>query len=388
MQQPTANSQHNYDGSLKRVPPHLLVTIPTYNEVENIDMFVKTVFDYIPKNAEILVIDDNSPDGTARCVEKLIQEYPSRLHLMKRPEKQGGASAFLQAFSWGLAHGFDSMLAMDADFSHDPQHIPQFLEKSKNTDMVIGSRLITGGRIENRSFSRDLLSKGASFYCRVLLGSQIHDWTGGYNLWSKKALETIGVESIATRGYSFQLEMKYKALSRGCTVAEIPIVFPERKHGTSKMPPSFLVKALADVWRIRFMCVNESLQQFFKFVITGGLGTITNLLIFFLCADKFGLPEIPVSIGCFLAAGTQNYVINHRWSFARVSDKTVLSIKKWFAFLCASLLGLAVNIVVMRTIIRSFVLPYKSIAQACGILCGMIINFVVSKFVVFKRKNE
>jgi dolichol-phosphate mannosyltransferase len=106
------------------------------------------------------------------------------------------------------------MLAMDADFSHDPQHIPQFLEKSKNTDIVIGSRLITGGRIENRSFSRDLLSKGASFYCRVLLGSQIHDWTGGYNLWSKKALETIGVESIATRGYSFQLEMKYKALSR------------------------------------------------------------------------------------------------------------------------------------------------------------------------------
>ncbi|GHU41544.1 hypothetical protein FACS1894190_09780 [Spirochaetia bacterium] len=363
-----------------------LITVPTYNEAENIDEFLKAVFAESPAEVNVLVIDDSSPDGTARLVKKLMQEYPSRLHLMERPGKQGGASAFLQAFSWGLEHGFDAMLAMDADFSHDPHHIPQFLEAGKNNDVVIGSRLIPGGRIENRSFFRDLLSKCASGYCRVLLGAKIHDWTGGYNLWSKKALETIGVESVVTRGYSFQLEMKYKALSRGCSIVELPIVFPERKHGTSKMPPSFLAKALADVWRIRFMCKSESLQQFFKFAITGGLGTITNLLIFFLCADRLGLPEIPVSIGCFIVTSVQNYVINHKWSFALSMNKTPLSVKRWLSFLCGSLLGLAVNIAVMQIIIHSFVLPYKFIAQATGIICGMILNFFVSKFVVFRKK--
>ncbi|MDR2864546.1 MAG: glycosyltransferase family 2 protein [Spirochaetaceae bacterium] len=387
MQEAKIKNREHDDASLGFLAsPRLLVAIPTYNEAENIELFVKTVFEYIPANAEILVIDDNSPDGTAQLVEKLILNYQERLHIIKRPGKQGGASAFLESFSWGLEHGFDGILAMDADFSHDPQFIPHFLDARKNYDFVIGSRLVSGGRIENRSFMRDLLSKSASLYCRILLGCGIRDWTGGYNFWSKKALEKINIASIVTRGYSFQLEMKYKAVSRGCSAVEIPIVFPERKHGVSKMPPSFLLKALADVWRIRFICVNESIQQFIKFAVTGGLGTITNLAIFFLCVDKLAAPEIPVSIGCFLIAGTQNYIINHKWSFARNTEKTPLSVKKWGAFLCASLLGLAVNIVVMQSIIHHVILPYKFIAQACGIVCGMMLNFIISKLFVFRRK--
>ncbi|GMO58824.1 MAG: hypothetical protein Ta2G_18830 [Termitinemataceae bacterium] len=367
---------------------NLLITVPTYNEAENIADFITAVFAQAPSQAHILIIDDNSPDGTAGLVQKFIEQYPSRLHLLERPGKQGGASAFLQAFSWAIANGFDAVLAMDADFSHDPHYIPQFLEASKNYDIVIGSRLVPGGGIENRSITRNLLSKGASFYCRVLLKPQIRDWTGGYNLWTKKALETIGVENIVTRGYSFQLEMKYKALSRGCSVKELPIVFPDRKHGKSKMPPAFLAKALADVWRIRFMCCNESVKQFLKFAITGGLGTITNLVIFFLCADKADLPEIPVSIICFIIAGTQNYTINHRWSFANNMNKTPLSIQKWFSFLCGSLAGLAINIMVMQSIIQNFSLPYKFIAQGCGIACGMVINFTISKLFVFRRSCD
>jgi len=336
--------------------------------------------------SDILVVDDNSPDGTAEIVESLIPKYQGRLFLLRRPGKQGGASAFLQSFEWGIQHGYDAMLAMDADFSHDPVYIPAMLEKIKDCDIVIGSRLVKGGGIKNRSPVRDLISYAASIYCRILLGAKIKDWSGGYNLWSAKALRAIDITGVVTRGYSFQFEMKYKALCAGCTVSEIPVIFPERKAGVSKMSVSYFIKALFDVPRIKLMCLNDPVKQFIKFAVTGGLGTITNLIVFFLCADIASLPEVPVSVFCFLIAGTQNYIINHSWSFARVTQATSPSIKKWLVFLCGSLAGLAVNIMVMKLIIMNFDLPYKFIAQAAGIASGMMVNFIASKFVVFRRR--
>ena len=171
----------------------LLVVVPTYNEIENIESFIKTVFLNIPADAAILVVDDNSPDGTARAVEKIAADYQGRLFILNRPEKQGGASAFLQGFSQGIEHGYEYMLAMDADFSHDPGFIPLLLEKSKDNDVVIGSRLVKGGGIENRTFMRNIISYGASLYCRLLLAAPVKDWTGGYNLWSKNALLKIDI---------------------------------------------------------------------------------------------------------------------------------------------------------------------------------------------------
>ncbi|MDR2718817.1 MAG: glycosyltransferase family 2 protein [Treponema sp.] len=362
----------------------LLVIIPTYNEADNIQNLIQAVFTVIPPNGEILVVDDNSPDGTAEIVEKTAAEYSCRLHILKRPEKQGGASAFLQGFAWGIERGCDAMLAMDADFSHDPRYIPMLLEKANDHDVVLGSRLVKGGGIENRTFARNLISHGASLYCKFLLAAPIKDWTGGYNLWSKKALSKIGLKSIVTRGYSFQIEMKYKAFKAGCKITEVPIIFPDRKYGVSKMPASYLVKALFDVWRIKCMRMNNGIKQFIKFGITGGLGTVTNLVLFFLCADKAGLPEIPVSIGCFFIAGTQNYIINHNWSFANNTGTAKVSVKRWALFLVSSLAGLSVNITVMKCMIMNFYLPYKFIAQACGIAAGMVINFLFSKFVVFR----
>jgi dolichol-phosphate mannosyltransferase len=229
----------------------ILICVPTYNEAENIKPFIGAVFDNAPPWADVLVIDDNSPDGTANMAESLVVKYKKRLHILKRPGKQGGASAFLQAFEWGIARGYDAMLAMDADFSHDPKYIPHILAKVGEYDVVIGSRLVKGGGIENRSFLRDIISRGASVYCRVLLSSSVKDWTGGYNLWSRRALEKIGIPSVFTRGYSFQIEMKYKASRADCAIAEIPVVFPDRRRGTSKMSPSYFVKALVDVWRIK-----------------------------------------------------------------------------------------------------------------------------------------
>jgi putative flippase GtrA len=182
--------------------------------------------------------------------------------------------------------------------------------------------------------------------------------------------------------------MKYRAYIAGCPIKEIPIIFPARKRGVSKMSKEILFEAFINVWKIKFVAgSNAAFTQFIKFSLTGGLGTITNLAIFFLCADKAGLPEIPVSIGCFLIAGTQNYAINYQWTFAAKSPKIPPSMKQWALFLCASLLGLAINIAVMTFVISHFSPPYKFIAQACGIAAGMIINFTLSKLFVWRRKK-
>jgi putative flippase GtrA len=303
----------------------------------------------------------------------------------------GCASAFLDGFTWGINNGFDILLAMDADFSHDPKYIPLMLKEIENADLVIGSRNTEGGGIENRSWVRNVLTKGGSLYCQTILKCPIKDFTGGYNMWRKTTLEKIGLESIVSRGYSFQIEMKYKAYQKQCRIVEIPIIFPDRKKGLSKMSSSFLLKALADVWKIKNITPpnthkkNCFIKEFIKFGITGGLGTITNLLIFFLLVDLSKLPEIPVSILCFIVAGTQNYFLNHLWSFREYTAKTPVSVKKWIAFLSGSLLGLGINIGVMYTIIVNFTLPWKFIAQACGIAAGMVFNFIISKFIIFRR---
>jgi dolichol-phosphate mannosyltransferase len=376
-------NKENYNAALGFAKsPNLLVVVPTFNEKENIEPFLKAVFEYIPKNADILVIDDNSPDGTALVVKEIVKNHKSRIHLIVREKKLGGASAFLQGFSWGIEHGYNLLLAMDADFSHNPQYIPVMLEQIQNCDVVIGSRNIKGGGIENRALIRNLITKGAALYCRILLGCPIRDCTGGYNLWSKTALERIGVDTIKTRGYSFQIEMKYKAFKSKCRIAEIPIIFPDRKHGTSKMSKTYFFQAMVDVWRI-----NTLIGEIIKFGITGAIGTVTNLFIFFLCVDKFYFHEIPVSIVCFLVAGTQNYIISHNWSFRQNTMDHKPSFKKWALFIAASLCGLVVNIVVMEAVLTHFILPFKFIAQAAGIACGMVINFVFSKFIVFRRNK-
>ena len=367
----------------------VLICVPTYNEAENIEPFLNAVFENAPPDTDALVIDDNSPDGTAAIVEKCMEQYPQRLFILKRPGKQGGATAFLTAYQWGLSNGYDAMLAMDADFSHNPHYIPGLIEKAAaGADVVIGSRLVKGGAIENRSLLRNLLSRGASLYCRLILGCPLKDWTGGFNLWTRNALDKIGIAGIVTRGYSFQIELKYKAFLQKCRIVETPVVFPDRKAGVSKMPQSFLIKALLDVWRVKFISLRSSaLKEFFKFGITGGLGTITNLLIFFFCADIFNLPPVPVAIGCFIIAGAQNYLLNHLWSFARNMRGKPPSILRWLSFLGASLAGLAVNLAGMTAVLRYFNPPYQFIAQACGIAAGMIVNFIFSKFFVFRKKK-
>jgi dolichol-phosphate mannosyltransferase len=362
----------------------LLICVPTYNEAENIEQFIVAVFARCPPDAAILVADDNSPDGTAVIVENLIGRFPERLHILKRPQKQGLGPAYLAAFAWGLAKQYTVFLEMDADFSHNPKYIPAMLAEIQNHDVVIGSRNIQNGGTEGWSVFRNAVSKGGSLYARLILGCPIKDLTGGFNMWTRAALEKIGLENVVSQGYSFQVEMKYRAWKAGLRIKEIPIVFVDRTRGKSKMSKKIFLEALLNVWKIK---QDAAFAQFVKFCVTGGLGTVTNLCLFFLFADKAGMPEIPVSIGCFLIAGTQNYIINHKWSFARNTRQTPLSIKKWLAFLGGSLAGLAVNILVMTAVLAYFTPPYKAIAQACGILAGMSINFIASKFLIFRRNH-
>jgi len=227
----------------------LLIVIPTYNEIENISSLINSIFSIVP-TANILVVDDNSPDGTAAAAEEIAKNN-SNLNILKRKGKLGGASAFLEGFSWGINNGFEILLAMDADFSHDPKYIPQMLKEISVSDLVIGSRNVPGGCIENRGIIRDILTKGGAFYCQTILRCPIKDFTGGFNMWRKSTLEKIKIENVILRGYSFQIEMKYKAYRAGCRIVEIPIVFPDRKKGQSKMSASFLFRALGDVWKIK-----------------------------------------------------------------------------------------------------------------------------------------
>ena len=364
----------------------LLTIIPTYNEIDNIEKIIHAVFSCIPEDAAVLVVDDNSPDGTARAAEKMAVNYPGRLHILNRPEKQGLAAAYIAGFSWGWDGPWDVFLEIDADFSHNPIYIPAMLEQIQTNDVVIGSRNIKGGGVEGWTFLRNMISKGGSLYSRLVLGCPIRDLTGGFNMWRKSALERINLSAIISQGYSFQIEMKYKAYRAGCAVKEIPIVFINRRQGKSKMSKKILFEALINIWKIRNSC-KPALAEFFKFAVTGGLGAITNLVIFFFCTDLLGFYEIPVSIGCFLVAATQNYFINHLWSFRKTTKSIPPSFKKWALFIGASLAGLALNLLVMKAVLAYWNPPYKVIAQGAGIAAGMLVNFGISKTVIFKNKR-
>ena len=365
----------------------ILIVIITYNEIENIGLLIPNVFEVIPPNVDVLVVDDSSPDGTGNAVENLSSKYPDRLFLLIRQLKEGTAAAYTAGFKWGLSRNYDAFLQFDGDFSHDPQYIPQMLEEIKTHDVVIGSRYIKGGGIKDWTLSRKIISRGGSLYSGLVLSCPIKDLTGGYNLWRRTTLEKIDLGKIISKSYSLQVELKYRAYCAGCSIKEIPIIFTDRKHGVSKISNNTIFEALSIMWKIKKVVgVDSGIDQFIKFSLTGGLGTITNLLIFFLCVDIIGFQPVIISIFCFFIAGTQNYIINHKWSFKYNDPNGKLSFKKWFLFLSGALFGYLMNISVMQLMIAHFVLPIKTLAQACGILAGLLINFIISKFFVFKKK--
>jgi dolichol-phosphate mannosyltransferase len=227
-----------------------LIVVPTYNERDNVEEVVDRFLAAAPE-AELLFVDDNSPDGTGELLDQLAAASP-RVHVLHRAGKLGLGTAYLDGFRWGLARGFEYLLEMDADFSHDPTYLPELLRLAREgADVVVGSRYVAGGGTENWGVGRKLISRGGSLYARTVLGVKVRDLTSGFICWRRRALETIDLDAIRSNGYSFQIEMKYRALKAGLRVVETPIVFVDRRVGQSKMSRAIFVEALGMVWRLR-----------------------------------------------------------------------------------------------------------------------------------------
>lgn len=234
-----------------------LVITPTFNEKENIERLIGAVMQ-LDGSIELLIIDDNSPDGTAAIVEGLMQSEP-RLHIIKRAGKMGLGSAYVTGFKYALQNGYDYILEMDADFSHNPNDIPRLLEAAKDNDLVIGSRYCNGINIINWPIERLMISYFASKYVRVITGMPIKDPTGGFKCFRRQVLEKIDLDNIHSEGYSFQIEMNYKAWMKGFKLKEVSIVFTERVDGHSKMSRHIVYEAAWMVWKLRLLAILKAL---------------------------------------------------------------------------------------------------------------------------------
>jgi len=227
------------------------VVVPTYNEKQNVAELVARVQRAAP-DLHILIVDDNSPDGTGRLVFQIAEDHPEHLFLLSRPSKGGLAKAYVAGFQAALAKGYDVILQMDADLSHDPCYIPAFLERIAGCDLVLGSRYMRGVNVVNWNFRRLILSKLASVYVRMITGMPFSDTTGGFKCWKRSALEQIDLTRVFSNGYLFQVEMTWKAYRKGCRIEETPIIFYERELGRSKISWRIIGEAICGVLTLRF----------------------------------------------------------------------------------------------------------------------------------------
>ncbi len=240
------------------MPSSTLVVTPTYNERDNLPTFVRTVRAALPE-ADLLIVDDNSPDGTGRLADELSREDP-QVRVLHRSGKLGLGTAYVEAFRRGLAEGYQRFFEMDADLSHDARYLPDFVRAlDEGYDVVIGSRNIPGGGVEGWGPGRHVMSRGGSLYSRMILGLPIRDLTSGYKAFSRPGLEAIDLPSVHSNGYSFQIETTYRATLRGLRVKEVPIVFIDRSAGRSKMSRRIFAEAIGMVWKLRIDAIRGKL---------------------------------------------------------------------------------------------------------------------------------
>lgn len=235
-----------------------VVIIPTYNEISNIQKMLETL-DRLHPTLNVLIIDDGSPDGTAGIVRSY-QTHKTNLFLLERSGKLGLGTAYIKGFKWALEKGYEAVITMDCDFSHEPEAIPSFTEKIGSHDLVIGSRYTGGIRIMNWPMQRLLLSYFASIYARIITGIPFFDSTGGFNCYSRRALSSLNLDKVFSIGYAFQIELKYKVWSLGLPCVEVPITFFERNEGKSKMSRKIIIEAVVNVFRLRFKKLLGTLQ--------------------------------------------------------------------------------------------------------------------------------
>ncbi|MDB6108611.1 MAG: hypothetical protein JWR69_361 [Pedosphaera sp.] len=227
-----------------------LVIVPTYNERENLPTLAERLLK-LPIPVDLLVVDDNSPDGTGKLADELAAKHPS-IHVLHRTKKEGLGRAYCAGFAWAIEHGYEFIMEMDGDFSHNPDDIPMFIEAAKDADLVLGSRYLNGIRVINWPLGRLMLSTGAAQYVKIITGMPFTDPTGGFKCFRRRALESIDLNAVQSNGYSFQIELTHKIWRQGMKVAEVPIIFTDRFQGHSKMNRGIVFEALWMVWRLLF----------------------------------------------------------------------------------------------------------------------------------------
>lgn len=228
-----------------------LIIVPTYNERENVEALCAQALKHAPEWVDILIADDHSPDGTGEIADRLAAQNP-RIHVMHRAGKQGLGKAYIAGFRWGFERGYEVYAQMDCDFSHNPIYLPTMFDLLGSNDVVIGSRYVQGGGTRNWGLGRRILSRGGGFYARMILRAPIRDFTAGFIGWHRKVLEGIGLETLRSDGYSFQIELKYRAFLLGYRIKEFPIIFEDRVVGQSKMSRRIVFEALKRVLEFRF----------------------------------------------------------------------------------------------------------------------------------------
>ena len=237
-----------------------LIIIPTYNERENLRPLLDAVFAHAPAT-DILIVDDNSPDGTGQLADQMA-ESDTRIHVLHRAGKLGLGTAYIAGFKYAIAHTYDAAFEMDADFSHDPRYLPDFLTAIEHADLVIGSRYVRGGSTPNWSFTRKFISGGGNTYARFMLGLPVHDCTAGYRCYRREVLEAIDLDSVQSQGYAFQVELAYRVLKKGFRIVEIPITFMDRRVGKSKMSRTIFIEGFLWVLRARLGLVDTHTRTF------------------------------------------------------------------------------------------------------------------------------
>lgn len=230
-----------------------IIIIPTYNEIENIEKIIRKVFS-LGEDFHILIVDDGSPDGTATTVKQLQNEYTNKLFILERKGKQGLGTAYIAGFKWSLSQGYEYIFEMDADFSHNPDDLIRLYNACHidGFDIAVGSRYVTGGKVENWPMNRIFISYGASVYVRLITWMPVNDCTAGFVCYKREVLEAIELDNIRFIGYAFQIEMKYRAWRKKFRIKEVPITFVDRKEGISKMTKGIVKEAILGVWKMRF----------------------------------------------------------------------------------------------------------------------------------------
>jgi len=227
-----------------------LVVVPTYNERDNLSAIIESIFQYAPE-VHVLIVDDNSPDGTGQLADEISSSSTGKVLVIHRPAKEGLGPAYVQGFKLAIERGYDLIIQMDADFSHDPKFLPEFFKAIENNDVVIGSRYVNGISVVNWDLKRLILSKAASLYVRVITGMPFADCTAGFICWRREALIAVDLDRPLSNGYVFLAEMKYRAFKKGRRMTEVPIVFVERRLGQSKMSGNIMIEGVLSVLKMR-----------------------------------------------------------------------------------------------------------------------------------------